>query len=228
MFSSLLDFDSAKSLGLQHYFTGVPCKNGHVSYRYTCDKTCHECRVEKFKRNYKAHYEKNKTKVLEKNARWRLNNPESLKASQLKADEKRSGTEVRKRNERNSYARHREKRLEKKKILRQTNPDLVNSYRIKSIEKIKKEKPYYYAEKQAKVRATKKRATPSWADFSKIEIEYSLAAWCSKVMNDSYHVDHIVPLNSKYVCGLHVHDNLRVIHGIENIKKGNRVWPDMW
>ena len=42
-----------------------------------------------------------------------------------------------------------------------------------------------------------------------------------------WEVDHIVPLQSKLVCGLHVHNNLQVITALENIKKHNKVWPDM-
>jgi hypothetical protein len=41
------------------------------------------------------------------------------------------------------------------------------------------------------------------------------------------HVDHIVPLVSKFVCGLHCEANLQLLPGPENQRKGNRVWPDM-
>ena len=34
---------SAKEQGLKTYFTGNPCKRGHVSQRYTKSKTCVEC-----------------------------------------------------------------------------------------------------------------------------------------------------------------------------------------
>jgi hypothetical protein len=33
----------AKMLGLNKYFTGIPCKNGHISERYTQTSVCQQC-----------------------------------------------------------------------------------------------------------------------------------------------------------------------------------------
>lgn len=41
-------------------------------------------------------------------------------------------------------------------------------------------------------------------------------------------VDHLVPLNSPYVCGLHWHHNLRIVRSCDNRNKSNYEWPDMW
>ena len=37
-----------------------------------------------------------------------------------------------------------------------------------------------------------------------------------------WHVDHIIPLKGKEVCGLHIWSNLAVIPKVENLRKGNR------
>lgn len=71
------------------------------------------------------------------------------------------------------------------------------------------------------------RATPEWANRFFIEEIYDLARLRTKATGFPWHVDHIVPLRSKRVCGLHVENNLRAIPATNNIAKGNRHWPDM-
>lgn len=56
---------------------------------------------------------------------------------------------------------------------------------------------------------------------------YRLAKLREKICGGKWHVDHIVPIQSKLVCGLHVESNLRVIPAFMNISKSNRHWPDM-
>ena len=78
----------------------------------------------------------------------------------------------------------------------------------------------------ARRNAAKLRATPKWANEFFISEAYHLAALRTKATGFAWHVDHIVPLRSKLVCGLHVEHNLRVIPAVDNARKGNRYWPD--
>jgi 5-methylcytosine-specific restriction endonuclease McrA len=79
--------------------------------------------------------------------------------------------------------------------------------------------------KAGKRRARRLQATPVWADKSKIDEFYFAANFLGMVTGEWHHVDHIVPLNGKTVCGLHNEFNLQVLTGAENMKKGNRTWP---
>ena len=71
------------------------------------------------------------------------------------------------------------------------------------------------------------RALPKWADLNAIQRLYRDAKALSDATGKPWHVDHIVPLRSGAVCGLHCEQNLQVISGDENIKKANKWWPDM-
>ena len=81
--------------------------------------------------------------------------------------------------------------------------------------------------KAARYRARRFYATPAWANEFFIEEIYDLARRRTKATGIEWEVDHIVPLNSKKVCGLHVEYNLQVIPAKLNRSKGNRWWPDM-
>jgi len=71
------------------------------------------------------------------------------------------------------------------------------------------------------------RATPPWADRAAIRAIYKKAKRLSKSTGEQHVVDHIVPLDGKLVCGLHVSWNLRVIPWLENARKSWHTWPDM-
>jgi len=80
MTNELVSRQEALAQGLPRYFTGTPCKHGHVSERYTLNKTCKDC----------ADARSNKTKVnnpekyLAQIAQWQRNNPEKLREYHLK------------------------------------------------------------------------------------------------------------------------------------------------
>lgn len=82
--------------------------------------------------------------------------------------------------------------------------------------------------KSAKRRAAKLQATVAWGDPAKIAAFYDSAQRVSKGTGVIYHVDHIVPLTSKRVSGLHNEFNLQLLPGPDNLQKHNRSWPNMW
>ena len=75
-------------------------------------------------------------------------------------------------------------------------------------------------------RAQKISATPKW--LTKVQKDemvqlYKLREQLSLEKGIIYHVDHIIPLINKDICGLHVPWNLQVIPAIDNLKKSNKV-----
>lgn len=68
-----------------------------------------------------------------------------------------------------------------------------------------------------------KQATPYWSEINLIRNVYEKAKWLETLTGLKYHVDHIVPLNSDFVCGLHVWSNLQILERSINESKGNSV-----
>ncbi len=69
-------------------------------------------------------------------------------------------------------------------------------------------------------RAKQKNRTPAWADKKEIENFF-------KNCPVGHHVDHIIPINSDFVSGLHVVENLRYVPENENMSKGNMIVDDL-
>ena len=193
------------------------------NHRYT-PGVCVTCHVEDAaiwrKNNKERHAEilkksklKNRAKAYITAKKWKSNNPEKV------AEYNRKGTK-----------RYYEKNKEKRKAYHRELywSDIENS-RLKQRVKERKHRPQGLARTRFR-QAMKLRATPKWANKFIMEEAYDLASRRSKINCGGvkkWHVDHIVPLRSKIVCGLHVHNNLQVIPSAENMSKGNRHWPDM-
>lgn len=78
------------------------------------------------------------------------------------------------------------------------------------------------AEKVATRRAAKLRATPAWADMAQIANFYRWAKDFQAATGLKANVDHVVPLVSDVVCGLHCTANLCILTEAANKAKGNR------
>ena len=79
--------------------------------------------------------------------------------------------------------------------------------------------------REAERRARKNWATPDWlSDSQKSEIRdlYWLCADICLTTGEPYHVDHIIPLKGKNVCGLHVPWNLQILPADMNLIKSNK------
>lgn len=107
--------------------------------------------------------------------------------------------------------RERERILEYNRRYRAENPEWFRAY---------------YREYNARRKAIKRQAIPSWASLEAIEAIYRQAQQLS-TSECRLDVDHIVPLISDKVCGLHCEANLQILPARVNQSKGNRWWPDM-
>jgi hypothetical protein len=83
------------------------------------------------------------------------------------------------------------------------------------------------AKREAALRKKRNRkATPKWLTKEhkqQIVDIYELMRDCRAVTGEDYHVDHIVPLRGKNICGLHVPWNLQVLPAYVNINKSNNI-----
>lgn len=107
-------------------------------------------------------------------------------------------------NKKKDYEKNKVKHLAQKKVYRQSNKGKINAL-------------------VAKRKKHVKQRTPQWADFEKIKAYYEVCSFFNEVNGYvKYHVDHVIPLQGELVSGLHVHNNLQVLLGLDNIKKKNK------
>lgn len=194
----------ALALGLTHYFTGKPCKQGHLSKRSTAHRNCLEC---------------HRLSMAEK----RSSDPLSHQAYLL--DYKTRRNHVIKDYGKRYYDANKETMLRKNRKWCEANKDRRRQYN-RQFRESDHGRAILNAHHMQR-RATKLNATPPWADLQKIEYIYATARSISVKTGVKVQVDHYFPLRGKTVCGLHTHENLRVITKAENKSKKNK-HPDDW
>ena len=181
----------AQDSGAKYYFTGEPCKHGHIAPRKT-KGACVDClKVEWEKANvtraeYFREYNKREDVKDRKNEWYEANKEQVIQAAATRP-------------------------LEVKRVY----------------QKAWKERNTVWVRADTKARRRKHReATPKWLSKqqkSEIRQLYQIAIAMTKTTGEQYVVDHIVPLRSEVVCGLHVPWNLRVIPRQENLLKSNKL-----
>lgn len=118
---------------------------------------------------------------------------------------------------------NRARSAEIKKAWKARNPDVDRGYYVSNVEKFRAlRRANYAANKNAYIKRAalrlklERRATPDWADRQVLKDIYVEAEYMQM------HVDHIIPLKGKLVCGLHVPENLQLLSPEANRRKSNK------
>jgi len=208
----IITLKSAIENGLPRYFTGKPCKRGHLSERYVRTYHCVECGKERTKEWIKNNPEKrsaaqreyaerNKAAVIAKNKRWRENNP-------------------------HKPAEYRAKQTpeQKAKIAKRMKEWRLNTIETrKSVSKAWKQKNADKVRVDTAVRRRRVRvAKPTGIGYDALKPFYEKAQTLTANTGVLHHVDHIVPLKGENICGLHVPWNLQIMTAKENLSKSNK------
>lgn len=201
----------AQDNGYPRYIGSVcakhPIANGE---RYTNSSRCVVCQLEATKRYIASPHGKLKIKT-------RISSP------RYKEIWKASGARHRKTDRyRQTSIAYRQSDKERSRIYCRNNSDARKMYMASY-----RKRPDQVAKRVLRQRIFEqhlsKHATPKWADLFLIGQIYETSRLFRKNTGVKYEVDHIIPLMSDVVCGLHVEDNLRIVSGAENRSKSNKL-----
>lgn len=232
----LISRQEARAIGQTWYFTGVPCKHGHVAKRQVSGG-CMECsraRSEKY-------YADNRENELRKQREHRLANHEEWKAARREAWKRRSPEQkARDDQHRRNYAERVKADPVKLEAQRKRCRDIWHA--TKHLPRVQEARRRYWEANKEKLNARKRqwkkenrdrvcahtrarqaglnKATPAWVDREALAAVYTLRQKVQDHTGIEHHVDHIIPLKHPNVCGLHVPWNLQVITAEENMRKG--------
>lgn len=198
---------------------------------------CKCCYSETYKAASRAYYYANREKVLERCAKRRDSKKEEIRRYMAKyylenrdkvlerCNEYRKNESVREREtqrQRDYYAARANEIQKKRKAILDSNPELREQRRA-WFRQHYQENAEVYTEKTARRRRKLENATPIWADLQKIRWFYKESTRITDETGIRHHVDHIIPIQGRNVCGLHVEQNLRIIPAKENLSKSNKL-----
>jgi hypothetical protein len=229
----------AKAAGLKRYFTGLACKHGHVAERLVSNRGCYQCILEhsqqpdvKTKAAERYQQPTAKAKAAERMVKYRQANAENIAAK--KADYRQANAEKLAAKNKAYRQANRAELAAKDAAYAKDNREKIavtmakyyaaNAERFSArAAEYRKANPHILNALNAKRRAAKLQATPSWADFEDIKVIYKQCAERTRLTGIPHAVDHVYPLISDDVCGLHVAANLQIITASENSRKNNRM-----
>ena len=167
-------------------------------------------------KNGKRYREENKARLKELNSAWHVANVEHVRAYR-KSNADRAKELRRKREQKKSV-------IERRRIVQaewyKKNPEKRrgnhNRWFAKNGKKYREDNRGRLRAYSAKYKAAQLKATPKWSDLKEIEKIYDEAARLG------LEVDHVIPLQGKNVCGLHIAENLQLLTQSQNRSKGNR------
>lgn len=190
---------------------------------------CRSCDSIYSNEKFKKRYPEIKDSLNEKR-RFEYSSNDTLRNRILNENKKHrdANLETYRKNRQDYYNINKEACLETCKKWYEKNIDSVKEYKKNWFLKFYPENKEKYYNQAHKRRLFETKAFPSWASNPKIEIIFKAKVEEEKRTGQKYHVDHIVPLISKLVCGFHSEDNLQILLAKDNLKKKNFYWPDMF
>jgi 5-methylcytosine-specific restriction endonuclease McrA len=227
----IISRSEAIALGVNVYFTGKPCKWGHIALRRVAGSRCREChRIESSvarksddsreymrlaQRRYrykhpdrvKAYEKQNKDKSAARSRKWRSRNPEKSKAAFLRY-----------------HYKNKSKRLEQNLEWRLANPEKCKeshrAWKIENIDRWRELQRIGAENRRARKIKAEGRITRSDV-LALFDSQKGLCAArdCCVKLDKGFHVDHIIPLSRN---GTNQPDNTQLLCAPCNQSKNSK------